>query len=93
MLFCATHLLRQAQGDVVVNHFGPAQKSKHSVTGRQLYTSLPLFGMHFISQRTRSRQLMCQHDQYTWPELGKAMPGSGVLAMALLTGVFIMSLS
>jgi len=34
-----------------------------------------------------------QHDQYTWPELGKAMPGSGVLAMALLTGVFIMSLS
>jgi len=35
---------------------------------------------------------MCQHDQDTRPELGKAMAASGVLAMALLTGVFIMSL-
>ncbi len=55
VFFTPRHAVGQAQRDVVVNHLGPAEQGKDTVTSGQLQAGLPFIGVHPRLQRGHDR--------------------------------------
>ena len=75
LLVVTAHAVRQAHGEVVVNHLSPAQHGEHAVASRQLNAGGPFVGVKTVA-----------HDelaQYTWPlALAGAAPPKPSLYLA-----------